>query len=305
MQNKIVFIVGPTAVGKSALAFALAKHLKTSIVSCDAMQVYTEVNIACDKPSQEMRSQIPHYCVDIASVKEAFNVAQYAKEANVAITAIIAQGKTPLVVGGSGMYLNVLLDGIFDEQFKDENLREELLKRAQDQGSAALYQELQEKDPTAAAKIHPNDVKRLVRALEVSILAGKPMSVLQQDRKGLWGQYDIKIFGLTRKRALLYQRVEERIDWMFGHGLIDEVKSISQLPLSKTAETMIGVPEVQGYLNGVYDLEQAKYLMKRNTRRYVKRQLTWFRRDKRITWIDINTEQTVENVSEKILKFYN
>ncbi len=296
MQQRIIFIVGPTGVGKSALGLALARKFNGAIVSCDAMQVYREVNIACDKPSHEARATVPHFMVDAASVTEEYNVAQYAKAANIAIETVLKEDKVPIVVGGSGMYVSVLLDGIFDAVYKDEALRERLLL----QEPLKLHQELAAKDPQAAGKIHPHDLRRLVRALEVFQVAGRPISELQQNRTGLWGKYAITIVGLYRERSVLYAMAEERIDRMFAQGLVEEARSVCALPLSRTAKTVIGIPEVQGYLNGEYDLERAKYLMKLNTRHYVKRQLTWFRRDKRIEWIDIDGE-SMEHIVERIL----
>ena len=286
---RIIFIVGPTGVGKSDAGFLLAKNIGGEIVSCDALQVYREVNIACDKPSKQQQSQIPHHLLDVVSVSEEFDVARYRKLASSAIEGIIARGKTPVVVGGSGMYMSVLLDGIFQSPVsKDPQLRIQLEARADEQGPEALHRELMGLDPLAGSKIHPHDARRITRALEVVMSTGQPISQLQKERQGLWGgQYRIDIFALNRDRAELYRRAEARIDRMFEQGLVDEVKSIGQLPLSRTAKTLLGIPEVLGFVQGAYDLERAKYLLKLNTRHYVKRQLTWFRRDKRLQWIDI------------------
>jgi tRNA dimethylallyltransferase len=281
----IIFIVGPTGVGKSDVGFLLAQKLNGEIVSCDAMQVYREVNIACDKPSPDIRRQIPHHVLDVASVSEEFDVARYRELAVGAIEDILQRKKTPIVVGGSGMYMSILLDGIFESNAKDDALRAQLRDQAAQHGPQILHQKLMELDPKAAAKIHPNDTKRLIRALEVSMTAGQPISELQKQRDGLWTQYPVKIYALDRPREELYRRVEARIDRMFEQGIVEEVKSLSQFPLSLTAATLIGVPEVQGYLKGEYGLEQSKYLIKLNTRHYVKRQLTWFRRDKRVQWV--------------------
>lgn len=290
MSQKIIFIVGPTGVGKSALSLAMAQQCHGEIVSCDAMQVYREVNIACDKPTLEARAVIPHHMIDVASVVDEYDVAQFAKAANKAILEILSRNKTPLVVGGSGMYVTVLLDGIFDAQYRDEDLRKKLFEKE----SSHLHAELLTKDPVAASKIHPNDAMRLVRALEVIYLSGRPISELQQKREGLWGNYDITIVGLDRKRSLLYARAEERIEEMFNKGLVEEIRAVSQLPISRTAATLIGIPEVRGYIEGAHDLERAKYLMKLYTRRYIKRQLTWFRRDKRIVWFDVDQYSSQE-----------
>ena len=288
----LIFIVGPTAAGKSEIALSLAGHLNAEIICCDAMQVYREIAFANDKPSPKARTSIPHHLVDIVSVTEDFNVARYCALAVSAIQEVQARGKTPLIVGGSGMYMSVLLDGIFEGITVEEDLREEISQQLERKGSAALHEQLKTLDPQAAAKIHPNDPQRLIRALEVVLSTGQPLSQLQQKREGLLGKMPIKIFALNRPREELYQRVEARVDEMFTKGLVEEIKNISTLPLSVTAEKIIGVPEVLGHLKGEYDLERAKYLMKLNTRHYVKRQLTWFRRDKRLTWIDITPGQS-------------
>ena len=290
MSQPIIFIVGPTGVGKSALGLKLATQVQGEIVSCDAMQVYREVNIACDKPSLNDRATIPHHMVDVASVCDEYDVAQYAKGANLAIAGTLAKKKLAVVVGGSGMYVNVLLDGIFDAQYRDEDLRKKLFaKKPED-----LHAELVTKDAVAADKIHPNDAMRLVRALEVIYLSGRPISELQQKREGLAAKYDIIIVGLERKRSLLYTNAEARIEDMFHKGLVEEIREVVKYPISRTAATLIGIPEVRGYFEGTHDLERTKYLMKLHTRRYIKRQLTWFRRDKRIIWFDVDQQSTQE-----------
>jgi tRNA dimethylallyltransferase len=284
---EIIFIVGPTGVGKSEAGFLLAQKLDGEIVSCDALQIYRELNIVCDKPSKEMRSKIPHHLIDVVSVTEEFDAARFRVMATDAIEDIIKRKKTPIVVGGSGMYMSVLLDGIFEASAKDEALRKELQERLDREGAAVLHGQLMRLDAKAAAKIHPNDPQRILRALEVVMTTGVPISDLQSKREGLWGKYPIKIYGLNRDRAELYTRAEQRIDRMFEQGLVQEIENLSNLHLSRTAAASIGVPEVKGYLKGEHDLERAKYLMKLNTRHYVKRQLTWFRRDQRVKWIEV------------------
>jgi tRNA dimethylallyltransferase len=296
-----VFIVGSSAVGKSETGVCLAKQLKGEIVCCDAMQVYREIAIASDKPSPKILEQIPHHVLDIVSVCEDFNVARYRQLALAAIEDIRARGKTPLVVGGSGMYMSVLLDGIFEGKATDEGLRAALTQELYDLGQVFLHERLKALDPQAAARIHPNDPQRIIRALEVTLSTGKPLSQLQPQREGLWGKMPIKLFALNRPRAELYLRAEARIDEMFARGLVEEIKQVISLPLSLTASKIIGIPEVTGYLNGEYDLQRAKYLMKLNTRHYVKRQLTWFRRDQRLTWIDIAPDQGAQQVADVII----
>jgi len=299
----LIFIAGPTAVGKSEISLHAAPSLNAEIICCDAMQVYREVTIASDKPSVEARALVGHHLVDILSVTEDFNVARYRQLALAAIADIQARGKLPLIVGGSGMYMSVLLDGIFEDITVPDDLREELIRELSAKGALVMHERLKRRDPGAAAKIHPNDPQRIIRALEVVLSTGQPLSQLQQKRDGLWGKMPIKIFALDRPREELYRRAEARIDAMFQRGLVDEIKQLAALPLSLTAQKIIGIPEVTGYLNGEYDLERAKYLMKLNTRHYVKRQLTWFRRDERLRWIDIKAEDACESVVQKISEY--
>jgi tRNA dimethylallyltransferase len=296
----LIFIVGPTAVGKSETGFHLAKRLNAEIICCDAMQVYRQIAIASDKPPAGHRDSIRHHLLDVCSVTEDFNVARYRELAVNAIRDVMGRGKTPLIVGGSGMYMSVLLDGIFEGVTVEEDIRQKLAKEEKAKGLGHLYERLKSLDPQAAAKIHPNDPQRIIRALEVVISTGQPISGLQQKREGLWGNQPINIFALNRPRQELYQRVEARIDAMFAKGLVEEIEKVSALPLSLTARKVIGVPEIMGYLNQDHDLERARYLMKLHTRHYVKRQLTWFRRDKRLTWIDIKQTQTNEAIAQQI-----
>ena len=301
-EPSVIFIVGPTAVGKSDIGLKLAQHINAEIVCCDAMQVYRDINIASDKPSPQAQACIPHHLVDIIPVTEEFNVAQYRQLAATAIQDIMNRGRTPLIVGGSGMYMSVLLDGIFEGVVVNEDLRQELSQELLTKGQTFMHERLKALDSQAAAKIHPNDPQRIIRALEVALSTGKSISSLQTKREGLWGQMPIQLFALNRPREELYQRAEARIEEMFAKGLLEEIKQVSTLPLSLTARKIIGIPEVSGYLNGEYDLERAKYLMKLNTRHYVKRQLTWFRRDKRLTWIDVASDQSASDVAGIILK---
>jgi len=296
----LIFIVGPTAAGKSEVSLSLAGRLDAEIVCCDAMQVYREITIASDKPSAQAMARIAHHLVDIIPVTEDFNVARYRDLAVNAIEGIQARGKVALVVGGSGMYMSVLLDGIFEGITVEEDLREEISRQCEQEGCAVLHERLRSLDPQAAAKIHPNDPQRTIRALEVVLSTGQPISSLQQKRDGLWGKLPIKIFALERPREELYQRAEARVDAMFAQGLVEEIKKAAELPLSATARKIIGVPEVMGYLKGEHDLERAKYLMKLHTRHYIKRQLTWFRRDKRLTWMEITKDRSAGQVADMI-----
>lgn len=300
-KNTIIFIVGPTGAGKTEIAIKLAPEINAEIASCDSMQIYKKMNIISQKPSQTLRRKIKHYLIDIISPEEEYNVADYQKQATLKIKDILKSGKVPLFVGGTGLYMNVLLEGLFHEDRKNRKIRNRLYSQVKEYGKEKFYERLIQVDPKAALKIHPNDVRRMIRALEVYEATKIPISELQRERGGIIRDYDVKIFCLNRERNELYKRIEARVDRMFRQGLIKEVKSLLDLKLSKTASQAIGIKEIRGYLEGQYDLGEAKRLIKRNTRQYAKRQLTWFRKDKRINWIGIADNEKSEDIANKIL----
>jgi len=300
MKKKIIFIVGPTAVGKTEVAAKLAAKINAEIISCDSMQIYKGMDILTSKPQAALMKKIPHHLIGLITPKEEYNVSQYRKAALAEIKNIFNKGKIPLFVGGTGLYMTILLDGIFKMRPPKKSIRIKLLKQAAQKGSEFLYNRLKKVDPEAAAKIHPHDARRIVRALEVFIATGKPISYLQKQRKGLWSEFDVKIFCLNLAREKLKQRIDGRVDAMFRQGAVREVKKLAKLKLSKTACFAIGIKEIKGYLDGEYDLAEAKELMQRNTRAYAKRQLTWFRKDKRIKWVEINEKQNVKGVVNKL-----
>jgi tRNA dimethylallyltransferase len=300
-SNKIIFIVGPTAVGKSDVACAVAKKVYGEIVSCDSMQIYKEIAIANNKPSRNILQAIPHHLVDILSVQEEFDVARFNELALRAIQDIHGRGRVPVIVGGSGLYMQVLLDGIFEGGVKNEALRQDLKEQARQYGKEILYGKLTAADPLAAGRIHPHDVRRVVRALEICMTENIPISELQKDREGLWGRLDISLFALNRNRDELYARNNKRVEEMFRQGIIDEIRALESVPWSKTAHQMIGVQEVTRLLRSECSLEEAKEAMKMNSRRLAKRQLTWFRRDKRLEWVTVTAGEKPEHTAEAIL----
>lgn len=299
--KKIVFIVGPTAVGKSDVAFFLSREIGGEIVSCDSMQVYKEIQIASNKPSKDIIDQVPHHLVGILSVKEEFDVALYNQLALTAINEIHGRGHVPVIVGGSGMYMQVLLDGIFQGGAKNEALRKDLKEQARQYGNQFLYDRLKEEDPEAAEKIHPNDVRRVIRALEICMTEKIPISRLQKEREGLWGKYDITLFALNRDRQELYRHIDDRVEKMIKEGLVEEIESLNGLTWSLTAKKIIGIQEVQGFLKGEYDLAKTAELMKLNTRRLAKRQLTWLRKESRLQWVLMREGLTPERAAEIIM----
>ena len=222
---RLVFLVGPTAVGKTGVAIYLAKRLGSEIISCDSMQLYKGMDIITSKPKKSELKKVPHHLIGVISPAKEYNVTKYRSVALKKAEEIVKREKVPLFVGGTGLYMSVLLDGIFKAKAQDQKLRERLYKKAQRYGSAYLHKKLREVDPAAARKIHPNDLKRIIRALEVFKVTGKPISQLQKQRKGLPYNYEVKIFCLNMDRDKLYKRIDERVEKMFKEGLVKEAKS--------------------------------------------------------------------------------
>ncbi len=302
MLRKIIFIVGPTAIGKSQAAVYLAKIINAEIISCDSMQVYKGMDIITSKPKPFLRNKIKHHLISVVPLNKDYDVSLYRKDALKKVKEIISKGKTPIFVGGTGLYISILVDGIFEEEVKDKLIRHKLYELAKLRSSVYLHNQLKRVDPEAAVKIHPNDTKRIVRALGVFRATGKPISVLQKDRHGLRDKYDVRIFCLDMARDKLYKRIDERVEVMFKEGLIKEVRGLLKKRLSKTASFAIGIREASGYLRGDYGLEEARGMIKLNTRRYAKRQLTWFRKDKKIKWIHLKENDTPTQIARRIWK---
>jgi len=291
IKPRIVFLLGPTAVGKTEFALKLAKGINAEIISCDSMQVYKRMDIISSKPSPYQRKKITHHLVDIIPPSKIYNASVYRQSALKAIKSILKKNKVPLFVGGTGLYASAVLDGIFKGPEGDRRIRNRLYQQAEKKGARYIYEHLIRVDPIAAARIHPHDLKRIIRALEVWEKTGKPISKLQQQRQGIGNDYNVEIFCLNRPRNELYARINQRVDKMFRKGLVKEVSHLLKVGLSKTASCAIGIAEINDYLAGRCSLSEAKDLIKRHTRQYAKRQLTWFRKDKRITWINITDKK--------------
>lgn len=302
MKPKVIFLVGPTAVGKSEVAVRLAKKINAEIISCDSMQLYKGMDIITSKPAPALRKMIKHHLLGMVSPFGKYDVSRYRQDALIKVKEIIKKGKIPLFVGGTGLYMSIIIDGIFEAGPVNKQISARLYKQVEKFGSGYLYAGLKKIDPEAAAKIHPHDARRLIRALEVFHATGKPISLLQKQRVGLDKEYTPKIFCLNMPRQDLYLRIERRIDKMFRQGLLNEVRRLVKLKLSRTASGAIGIKELKGYLEGAYDLKEATRLLKRNTRLYAKRQLTWFRKDKRINWIEISDKEKPEHIAKKVLQ---
>ncbi len=299
-MSRITFIVGPTATGKTELAYNITGKIKGQIVSCDSMLVYREPEIITSKPPPYMLESVNHSFINIISVEDNYDVFTYYSQAVEIIKGLVSREIPVIVCGGSGLYAGALLDGIFSGPSRDDSLRAGLEEEAESKGKDYLYAKLKQVDPEAANKISPNDLKRIIRALEVYCLTGIPISQKHKERKGMWGSYPIKIFGLSLDRDVLYERINNRVDKMFEQGAVKEVKRLLKLNLSLTAKKIIGIKEIASFLEGKISLAESKEEMKKNTRRFAKRQFTWFKKDSRVEWVDLEN-MTVDELSKKIL----
>jgi tRNA dimethylallyltransferase len=307
-KKKLIVITGPTAVGKTKLSIELAKKVGGEIISADSMQVYKFMDIGTDKISQDKMDGVSHHLIDFLDPKEDFNVFTFQKLVKEAIDDITKRGKVPVIVGGTGFYIQaVLYDIDFTETDEDDGLRRELERRAEVEGPSVLHRELEEVDPESAAIIHENNVKRVIRALEYFKKTGRPISEHNKEQHLRTSPYDFKYFVLTDDRALLYSRIDKRVDQMISEGLEEEVKKLYAMDIPRSATSMqgLGYREMLGYLDGEYDLDRAIYLIKRNTRHFAKRQLTWFKRERDVIWIDKNEyDHNDDLVLKEMLRIY-
>lgn len=302
MPKDIIFIVGPTGSGKSKVALCLAKKLNSEIISCDSMQVYKGMDIGTAKPSLSERRYVPHHLIDLFAATTECSVFRHRELALKAVNHILKRGKTPILVGGSGLYIRALLDGIAPQPGKRAAIREKLTEQLERYGSPKLYARLKRIDSLRAKAIHVNDERRIIRALEIWECSRKRPSDWARETKGfglpgvqLW------VFGLLRDRKELYERVERRVDQMMARGWIEEVQELARKGLSKTARAAIGYQEILQYLQNGKQLEATVLEIKKRTRHLVKKQMTWFRRDPRIRWIPITGERFVGRCVQRIL----
>jgi tRNA dimethylallyltransferase len=298
-MDEVIFLVGPTAVGKTDASTYLARLINAEIISCDSMQVYKGMDIGTQKPKASQRKKIPHHLIDVISPSRNFSVAEFRKRALVCIKKIRNKGKIPLFVGGTALYMKALIDGLFPAPPADTRLRKRLLAQEEKNGRGFLYKKLLKIDLQAAKTLHPNDTRRIIRALEVYIKTRKTVSELKKQTKGLMGSYDVKIFALNLKRQELYNRIDRRVDKMFREGLIDECRRLKKKRVSMTASKALGYKEVFDYLGSKISLAEAKETIKKNTRHFAKRQLSWFRNDKRLVWVDVDARHP-KDIAEEI-----
>lgn len=298
MKQKVIVICGPTASGKTNLSIELAKQINGEIVSADSMQIYKDMNIGTAKPTKEEMQGIKHYLLDFVSPEERYSVAQYKQDAKKAIKEILLKGKTPIVVGGTGLYVDSLIYEIEYNDIKiDENYRKELEKIIEEEGLQKLYKKALNIDPVAMQKISENDKKRIMRVLEIYHSTGKTKTEQELESRKNPVEYDYKLFAINWDREILYQRINKRVDIMIEQGLIEEVKNIlEKYKKFPTAMQGLGYKEVVQYINGVYTKEEMIEKVKMETRRYAKRQLTWFRKNKNTTWLD-GTNDVQNNIN--------
>lgn len=300
-MKKLLFIVGPTASGKSDFAVQVAKLLKTDVISSDSMQIYKDMTVGTAKITPEEQQGVTHHLIDFVNPKDSFSVAEYREKALPIIDELLKNGKTPIISGGTGLYVNGILYPMnFSDTSKDDKLRKSLENEYDEKGADFMHEKLAALDEKSALKIHKNDKKRVVRALEINLTHGNRD---ENDMKK--PSYEYEMIGLSGgDRAALYDRINKRVDKMFENGLVDEVKSLIKLGVSFDCQSMqaIGYKEFKGFFDGILSENDLKELIKKDTRNYAKRQLTWFRQYKDIKWLDAANDDAYEYIKDKFLR---
>ena len=308
MKRPLIILTGPTAVGKTSLSLSLAKELDGEIVSADSMQVYRYMDIGTAKIREEERQGIPHHLIDVLDPWEDFNVVRFQKMAREALEEIWERGHIPIVTGGTGFYIQALLYDIhFTENNEDSSLRKDLENYARENGAEALHSRLVEVDEKAASQIHFNNVKRVIRALEFYYQTGKKMSEHNEEERKRTSPYDFKYFVLNDEREHLYAGINRRVDLMMEEGLVEEVRKLKEMGCDSTMVSMqgLGYKEILSYLEGECTLDEAVYKIKRDTRHFAKRQITWFKRERDVIWLhkpDYDYDET--KIREAVLSYY-
>ena len=303
--NRTLFLIGQTASGKGAAAFALAQAIGAEIISLDSMKLYRGMDIGTAKPPPERRQEVPHHMLDVADPHEHFSTALYVEGAERAVEDIASRGAVPLFAGGTALYLKAMTEGLFDGPPADPELRARLRAEAAEHGPEHLHRRLAEIDPDAAAKIHPNDLRRIERAIEVHEKTGTPISKLQTQFGRPSDKADAILMGLRRDKADLHERINRRVDAMMAAGLLDEVRRLAKAPepLGQEASQSLGYKEMLSHLNGESTLDEAVELLKLHTRQFAKAQMTWFKRMERIEWFDVAPGETAAHVAKRLAAF--
>ncbi|MBO4838575.1 MAG: tRNA (adenosine(37)-N6)-dimethylallyltransferase MiaA [Lachnospiraceae bacterium] len=299
----VIVLTGPTAVGKTALSLRLAETLDGEIVGADSMQVYRGMDVGTAKATPEERARVPHHLIDVADPSQDFSVAEYVPLAEAALRDILSRGRLPLICGGTGFYIQALLKGLDFSEERESSLRERLRERMEQEGPEALHRELAAVDPAAAAAIHPNNRKRVIRALEYYQETGRRISDLNQAQQTQESPYRVLYLVLDLPREQLYRRIDQRVDQMLAQGLEEEVRSLlaQGVPAGSTAMQALGYKEMREYLEGRCTREEAADRIKLGSRHYAKRQLTWFRREKEAVWIDKSRYDNEEELFRAVL----
>ena len=303
MHQTLWVLTGPTACDKTEIGFTVAQKIKGEIVSADSMLFYRGMDIGTAKPSLDMRELVPHHFIDIIDPWESYSVGRYVDDVEALISDVDSEERKFLVVGGSPLYIKGLVDGIFNGPAADWDIRRELEELADKKGNQHVHDILQKIDPAKAGELHPNNLRRIIRAIEVYRITGKPVSVLQEKYKLAKKSYQFKIMCLAREKEDIYRRINERVETMFDKGLVDEVRSLLDNPrgLSKQAKQALGYKEVIQYLDGGFTLDDAKEMVKQSTRRFAKRQMTWFRSFPDIQWLEADEHEGSGPISDEII----
>lgn len=305
MERKVICIVGPTCSGKTSLGILLAEKLNGEIISADSRQIYKYLNIGTAKPSKKKIKIVKHYFINELYPDDDFNVSKFEWEALKIIQEAFDKGIQPIVVGGSGLYLKALVDGIFDTVDTDEVYRKELIELKKKYGNEYLYEELKKVDHPSASAMSPSNWKRIIRALEVYHLTGQPIGVHQKKYERIIN-FNFVQYGLKWERENLYKNIENRVEQMIENGLVEEVRNILKKGYDKKLNSLntVGYKEILSYFDNEITLDRAIELIKRNTRRFAKRQMTWFRKDERIKWFNVQNSGTLETIAKEILTNY-
>jgi tRNA dimethylallyltransferase len=299
----LVVLLGPTAVGKSRIAMQVAKHLDTEVLTADSRQVYRGMDIGTDKPTADERREVPHRLIDVVDPDEAFNAGWYRRVALDEIDRLYAARRLPFVVGGTGLYIRALVRGLCPAPPADPVVRSELRVLRSEYGREGLYAELMRVDPQAAARLHPNDESKVLRAVEVYRLSGRPLSAVQDEHRFQEMPFSTLLIGLQRPKESLYRRIEERIDWQLTHGMVEETRALLDDGYGRGLGSMkgLGYRQVGGYLVNEYDYAEMVHQFKRDTRRFAKRQLTWFRKEPGVQWVSIADHEPLEQVAGAVI----
>lgn len=304
-EKRIIVILGPTGVGKTDLSIQISKKFPVEIISADSRQLYKYLDIGTAKPSESVLKMVPHHFINMLNPDQYYSAGRFGRDARRKIEEIFERQKVPLVVGGSGLYVKALMEGFFEGELRNDNIRKSLQNRLEQEGSQPLYQDLLKIDEVTARRLHPHNGKQIIRALEVYLSTGELLSELQKKKMPAPDFQSLK-FGLLKERQQLYEGIDRRVDQMFADGLLAEVARILEMDYDKSMNSLntVGYKEVIRYIEGKIAYETCVNLIKRNSRRYAKRQLTWFRPEEDIRWYKIEKAEQFPGIASEIVELY-